>query len=64
MRVVISRTQQLLRNNTIIDVIHVKTKDQIADILTKQGVSNKKIVQTLKEGKITFLEDLVSSQNT
>ena len=58
MRVVVSRIQQLLKDQTIVDAVHVKTKDQIADILTKQGVSNQKIVQTLREGKISFSEDL------
>ena len=51
MRVVISRIQQLIKDNTISDVIHVKTKDQVADILTKKGVSCEKITQILREGK-------------
>ena len=63
MRVVISRIQQLLRNKTISDAIHVKTKDQVADILTKRGVSCDKIYQTLREGKITFSQEIGVSEN-
>ena len=63
MRVVISRIQQLLRNKTISDAIHVKTKDQVADILTKRGVSCDKIYQTLREGKITFSQEIGLSEN-
>ena len=62
MRVVISRIQQLINDKTVMDVIHVKTKDQVADTLTKKGVSNEKIMQILREGKITFLEEIGSSQ--
>ena len=54
MRVVISRIQQLLKNKTIVDAVHVKTKDQVADILTKHGVSNQKMIQILNEGRISF----------
>ena len=52
MRVVISRIQQLLKDHTIMDVIHVNTKDQVADVLTKKGVSPEKIIEILREGKI------------
>ena len=62
MHVVISRIQQLINDKTVMDVIHVKTKDQVADTLTKKGVSNEKIMQILREGKITFLEEIGSSQ--
>merc|ERR1711954_164473 len=51
-RVVISRIQQLIRNKTIMDTIHVKTKDQAADFLTKRGVSCDKLTKIPKEGKI------------
>ena len=54
MRVVISRIQQLLKNKTIVDAVHVKTKDQVADILTKHGVSNQKMIEILNEGRILF----------
>ena len=64
MRVVISRIQQLIRSKTIMDVIHVKTGDQVADILTKKGVSNKKMKQILEEGKISFFEEVGSSHNS
>ena len=57
MRVVISRIQQLLNDKTIMDVIHVKTRDQIADTLTKKGVSNEQIKQCLHEGKIKFSKE-------
>ena len=46
------------------DVIHVKTGDQVADILTKKGVSNKKMKQILEEGKISFFEEVGSSHNS
>ena len=58
MRVVITRIQQLITDKTVMDVIHVKTKDQIADTLTKKGVSNDRIMQVLKDGKITFVEEI------
>merc|ERR1711954_593659 len=60
-RVVISRIQQLIRDKTIMDTIHVKTKDQVADILTKRGVSCEKLHQILQEGKIEFSEEIGSS---
>ena len=62
MRVVISRIQQLIEDKTIKDIIHVSSKDQIADILTKKGVSSERIVNTLKKGKIVF-EDKVGSSH-
>ena len=64
MRVVVSRIQQLIKDNTIMDVIHVKTKDQVADILTKKGVSSEKIRQILKEGKVSFFEEIGSIHNS
>ena len=62
MRVVISRIQQLIEDKTIKDIVHVSSKDQIADILTKKGVSSERIVNTLKTGKI-FFEDKVGSSH-
>ena len=38
MRVVISSIQQNIKNKTILDVLHVKSRDQIADVFTKSGV--------------------------
>ena len=57
MRVVISRIQQLLREKIVTDIVHVKTKDQVADILTKKGVSSDKILTILNEGNISFCEE-------
>ena len=56
MRVVISRIQQLIEDNTIEDIIHVSTKDQLADILTKKGVSNDRLRRAFQEGEIKFLD--------
>ena len=63
MRVVISRIQQLIADRTIKDIRHVSTKDQLADILTKKGVSAERLRQVLEEGKIKFLDKIGPSHD-
>ena len=52
MRVIISSLQQKLKAGIIQDVCHVSSEDQLADMLTKKGVSNFKLLKTLEEGHI------------
>ena len=52
MRVVISSLQQHLKMKRIKDVEHVSSKEQIADVLTKKGVANNLILETLETGKL------------
>ena len=52
MRVVISSLQQHLNDNTVKDIIHVKSKDQLGDIFTKKGVSAERILNVVKKGTI------------
>ena len=52
MRIVISSLQQKLKERIIEDVSHVSSQNQLADILTKKGVSNYALLKTLEEGKI------------
>ena len=50
MRVVISGLQQKLKDGSIEDIKHVSSKEQLADILTKKGVNNNLLVETLEKG--------------
>ena len=53
MRLVISSIQQSIDDGTISDVIHVSTKDQLADIFTKKGVKSDKLLECLASGNLT-----------
>ena len=50
MRIVISSIQQYLKNGTVKDINHVSSQDQIADMLTKKGVSSEKIIRAVSKG--------------
>ena len=52
MRVIISSLQQKLKDGRIQDVQHVSSNFQLADILTKRGVSNYMLLKALEEGTI------------
>ena len=52
MRVVISSIQQHLQNRILTDVKHVISKENLADVFTKQGVATDAIVNTLKYGSL------------
>ena len=46
----ISSIQQYMKMGTIRDVQHVSSSDQLADILTKKGVSSEKIIRAISKG--------------
>ena len=52
MRVVISSLQQHLKMKRIRSVEHVSSKLQVADVLTKRGVANNLILETLEKGNL------------
>ena len=51
-RLVISSIQQSINDGTISDIIHVSSKDQLADTFTKKGVNNEKLLKCLASGKL------------
>ena len=53
MRLVISAIQQSLKDGTVSDVMHVSTKDQLADIFTKKGVNSEKLLECLHSGNLS-----------
>ena len=57
MRVVISSLQQKLKQRTIEDIEHVSSQFQLADILTKKGVSSFMLLKSLEEGYLPKLEN-------
>ena len=63
MRVVVSSMQQKIKEGKIKDVFHIGSKEQIADILTKKGVSNHLLLETLKTGSFKTPEDLQNGQS-
>ena len=52
MRVVISSIQQHMRDGIISDVRHVRSKDQLADIFTKKGVSCDRLLEVIHGGNL------------
>ena len=52
MRVVISSIQQHLQKKVLTEVHHVVSKDNIADIFTKNGVNTDRILNVLKTGSL------------
>ena len=52
MRVVISKIQEQLINGNIMDVEHVKSQNQLADVFTKCGVCPEKLLKVLESGKL------------
>ena len=47
MRLVISSLQQSIEDGIVSNVLHVSTKNQIADIFTKKGVNSEKLLECL-----------------
>ena len=58
MRVIISCIQQYMKNGTIKDIHHVKSSEQLADVFTKYGVSDHKIVESVSNGNLHCLEGI------
>ena len=58
MRVVISSMQQHIKEGNIKDVHHISSKQKVADILTKKGVSSNLLLETLRTGSLKTPEDL------
>ena len=52
MRVIISSLQQHIRNGRIKDIHHVNSKQQLADIFTKKGVSSEYILDSVSSGTL------------
>ena len=52
MLLVISAIQEKINDGTISQVKHVSSKDQIADIFTKKGVKNEKLLNCLSLGNL------------
>ena len=52
MRVVISSIQEHLQNKILTDVQHVVSKDNLADVFTKKGVSTDRILETLQNSSL------------
>ena len=52
MRVVISSIQEHLQNKILTEIHHVKSKDNIADVFTKNGVNTDRILNVLKNGSL------------
>ena len=50
MRVVVSSLQQKIKSGRIKNVFHVQSSNQLADVLTKKGVSKENILNTVKQG--------------
>ena len=53
MRVVISSIQQNIKNGIIKSVTHVSSKQQLADIFTKKGVSSHSLLSVIEDGSLT-----------
>ena len=59
MRVVISSLQQRLKNGEIEDIIHVTSKEQLADVLTKRGPTDHILLSSIENGILPYnSEDL------
>ena len=52
-RLIISAIQQSIDDGTISDIIHVSSKEQLADIFTKKGVSSEKLLECLDSGNLS-----------
>ena len=57
MRVVISSIQQNIKRKRILDIMHVKSKDQLADVFTKSGVHSEKILNVIQRGTLLQKQD-------
>ena len=60
MRVVISSIQQNIKQKWIKEILHVKSRDQIADVFTKSGVNTNGILNVIQNGTLTKKQDLYS----
>ena len=56
MRVVLSCIQQQIKAGIVKDVHHVRSEDQLADVFTKKGVKNLKIIDAVSKGKLEEIE--------
>ena len=52
MRVIISSLQQNMRKGRIREIRHVTSRQQLADVLTKKGVSADSIIDTVSSGTL------------
>ena len=52
-RLIISAIQQSIDDGTISDIIHVSSKEQLADIFTKKGVNSESLLKCLETGSLT-----------
>ena len=57
MRVVLSSLQQQMKNGRIEEIRHVKSQNQLADIMTKKGVSADFIIDTVSNGTLKVDEN-------
>ena len=58
MRLAISSIQQSIENGVISDVLHVSSKDQLADIFTKKGVDNGKLLECIASGNLSCCKQI------
>ena len=56
MRVIISSLQQNIRKGRIREIRHVSSKQQLADVLTKKGVSTDSILDVVSSGTLNMDE--------
>ena len=56
MRVIISSLQQNMRKGRIKEICHVSSKEQLADVLTKKGVSSDSILDLVSSGTLNMNE--------
>ena len=54
MRVIISSLQQHMKTGRIKEINHVSSKQQLADVFTKKGVSSDTITNIVSSGTLTF----------
>ena len=57
MRLVISNLQQYLKTGVITEVNHVRSQDQLSDVLTKRGVLGDKIIHAVSNGTLIYPEE-------
>ena len=54
-------SSQNIKNKTILDVLHVKSRDQIADVFTKSGVKTDRILNVIRTGTLKVKHDQMST---
>ena len=60
MRVVISSIQQHLQDKTLTEIHHVKSKDNIADVFTKNGVNTYRMLNVLNTNSLLHRNKIYS----